>query len=101
LTFTEGALLAEQYRLREERQDRRAALAAWVLANAHRDPDVRREAFDLEDIVSWLGHGFQRRQEAEPAEAPSVETLVERAHMLQHVYSANGADAGHGQDTER
>lgn len=84
LTFYELGWLTERWRIVQARQDRRAALAAWVLASVHRDSESRSEPFEFEEVVAWLGHGFQR---IPPAPAPpSAEDLLERAKMLNQVY---------------
>jgi hypothetical protein len=89
LTFTEAAALTEQYRRREERQDRRAALVTMLLANVNRDTQFKQDAFTLEEVVAWLGHGFQKP----PPPPPAPDELLARARALNTIYSAspNGA----------
>ena len=83
--------------MQQEREDRRAALSAWAQIELNRDTDKRSQPFTLEEITSWLGHGFQRtEQEAAPAPPPqpTQAELAEKIHMLHTLYSAtptNGA----------
>ena len=94
-------MLSVRYRRMQEREDRRAALMACVYTEFKRDPDKRSQPFTIEEIVSWLGHGFQRtEQEAAPAPPPqpTQEELAEKIHMLHALYSAtptNGAGPAH------
>ena len=88
MTFAEFALLAEQYRGQQDRLDRRAALGAWVLANVNRDAKARPEPFTLEEVASWLGHGFARR--TPPPEALPPAALHERLALLHSFYGDNG-----------
>ena len=91
----------EQYRRQQEREDRRAALGAWAQIELERDPDKRSQPFTIEEIVSWLGHGFQHiDQEAAPAPPPqpTQEELAEKIQMLHTLYSTsptNGAGPAH------
>ena len=87
-TFHELGWLTERWRLVQARQDRRAALAAWVLASVHRDPESRSEPFDFAEVVGWLGHGFDRlaAHPESPPEPPTADELLERARLLNEVY---------------
>jgi hypothetical protein len=85
-------MLTQRYRLMQERQDRRAALAAMILVNVHRDSEHRAIPFDLEEVVSWLGHGFQRTPSVPASVQPSVETLAERMHHLAAIYNGQAHD---------
>lgn len=76
--------MTEAWRVQQAREDRRAALTAWVLASVHRDTEHKAEPFDFLEVVSWLGHGFQRTPPT-PA-PPTPEELLERAKMLNEVY---------------
>lgn len=62
----------------QEREDRRAALGAWVQVEMNRDTQKRMQPFALEEIVAWLGHGFQPSQQAAPA-APAEGDLMQKA----------------------
>jgi hypothetical protein len=79
-------LLAARYRRMQEREDRRAALAAWVQVEMNRDRDKRSTPFSLEDIVDWLGHGFQPTKRAESAAPPSPEDLLQKALAFMQVF---------------
>jgi hypothetical protein len=85
-------LLSMRYRLVQERADRRAALPAWLLANVNRDTDVRHEPFTLEEIVSWLGHGFQREEMPPPPVQTNMEEVRQTVLMLQQVYTNGQLD---------
>jgi hypothetical protein len=52
-------LLLTRHYMQQEREDRRAAMAAWMLVNVNRDTDKKREPFDLEEVTRWLGYGAQ------------------------------------------
>jgi hypothetical protein len=101
MTLTEVDLLSVRYRRMQAREDRRAAFAAWAQIELNRDTDKRSQPFTLEEITSWLGHGFQRTdQEAAPAPPPqpTQEELAEKIHMLHTLYSTsptNGAGPAH------
>ena len=89
MTFAEFALLVEQYRGQQERLDRRAALGAGSspISIVTAKPVLSRLA--LRKIVSWLGHGFQRRET--PPVAQSARCLHdERLQVFQVFYSENG-----------
>ena len=47
--------LSLRHRHWQEREDRRAAMAAWVLANVNRDVKQQPEPFSLEEVTQWLG----------------------------------------------
>jgi hypothetical protein len=89
MTCAEFALLAEQYRGQQEREDRRAALAAFlhVFHPGSRQGEVG-DPLSLEELVSFLGHGFQRRAQS-PA-APPPEELAQRLEVLHSFYGGNG-----------
>lgn len=71
----------------QEREDRRASYAAWVLINVHRDTERKSEPYDFEEVVGWLGHGFQRlRPQEVPPQPPTPEELLERVKLLNQVY---------------
>jgi hypothetical protein len=79
----------------QEREDRRAALAAWVQVEMNRDREKRSTPFSLEDIVAWLGHGFQPAKRAVPEAPPSTEDLLQRALDFMKVFGeskANGTE---------
>ena len=78
-------MLSQRYRLMQLRQDRRAALGAWILANINRDADKKAEPFTLEEVVAWLGHGFQAPEE--PPQPPTVEEVKDKIVMLNTLYN--------------
>src|SRR5262245_25635515 len=86
-TFHETDLLAARWRIQQAREDRRAALTAWILASVHRDSESRSEPFTFEEVVAWLGHGFQPlgRQETPPQPA-TADDLLAQAKMLNTLY---------------
>jgi hypothetical protein len=64
-------------------------MPAWLLANVHRDSERRAEAFSLEEVVGWLGHGFAPPDVSPPPPSaqPTGEELLERVHMLHQLYT--------------
>ena len=85
-----------RYRRVQEREDRRAALGAWIQVEMNRDTQKRLQPFALEDVVSWLGHGFQTAPEAKPAQ-PSADDLMQRALAFMELHgaaNANGQNEG-------
>lgn len=98
LTFHELGWLTERWRIVQARHDRRAALAAWVLASVHRDSESKSEPFEFQEVVAWLGHGFDRStaQAEVMAQPPSPEELLARAKLLNQVYGGvevNGTES--------
>jgi hypothetical protein len=86
----------------QEREDRRAALSAWVAVEMQRDEKRRPEPFRLEEIVGWLGHGFQQedRQEAGPADdEPDVQAMQAKALAFVQLFGEQKAQAN-GQPPE-
>jgi hypothetical protein len=82
-------LLAVQHRRQQEREDRRAALGAWILVNVNRDSEKKREPFSLEEVTAWLGYGHQYVQssvETVPP-LPAAQTPEEITRGLQAVYT--------------
>lgn len=84
----EAHWLTEAWRQGQAREDRRAAMAAWVLANVNRDTEHRREPFGLDEVATWLGHGFQPPPPEEVP--PTVEELAARFDMLNAAYRSAG-----------
>jgi hypothetical protein len=91
-------LLAQRYRRMQEREDRRAALAAWATIELNRDSQKRSEPFTLHEVVSWLGHGFQQEERtaaraAVPTDedAPDVEGMMARAHAFVQLFGQQKA----------
>ena len=85
------------------REDRRAALAAWAQIELNRDPQKRSNPFTLEEVVGWLGHGFQEAPPAAPAPdaAPTTDALIERAQLFMQLVGAknvNGVLQGESHD---
>ncbi|HEX6827137.1 MAG TPA: hypothetical protein VF077_12540 [Nitrospiraceae bacterium] len=93
LTFTEANALMEQYRIKEEREDRRAALSAYILANVHRDSQQRPDPWELTEIVAWLGHPFQR-----VLPPPTAAEVLDRTKVLHAVYKAGPMGTNHHGD---
>lgn len=86
-------MLSVRYRQVQAREDRRAALSAMLLANVHRDSDTRPTPFTLEEVTSWLGHGFQQQEPAPgPAVQPTQGDLLERVQMLNALYNGQRMD---------
>jgi hypothetical protein len=95
LTLYELDLLAVRHRRQQEREDRRACVAAWILVNVNRDSSKKAEPFRLEDVVAWLGHGFQRApgvpQSVEPATPEELKQKLDVVHLLHKgLYGENG-----------
>ena len=87
-------LLATRWRHQQWREDRRAAMPAWLLANINRDSETRPQPFDLDEVVAWLGHGFQPPEmPPTPPVQPTGEELLERVQML-HQFYTNGQHGG-------
>jgi hypothetical protein len=86
----------------QEREDRRAALAAWIQVEMNRDEKKRSDPFSLEEIVGWLGHGFQQtptRQAAPEDEEPDVEALKDKALQFMLLFGEQKAQQN-GQEGE-
>jgi predicted nucleic acid-binding Zn ribbon protein len=90
-------LLSGRYRQAQEREDRRVALIAWVQVEMNRDSEKRSEPYTLEEMVSWLGHGFQRPDapRAAPPPPPSAEDLLAQAQMLNALYGGQTVNGTH------
>jgi len=63
----------------------------------HRDSESRSAPFEFEEVVAWLGHGFQKRtaQREEPPAPPTPDQLLEQARMLNQIYGGttlNGSE---------
>jgi hypothetical protein len=69
-----------------------------MLAAINRDTEKQRDPIPFEDVVSWLGHGFQRVPAPVPPAPPSVEDLKDKigmVHLLHKtLYGDNGATDG-------
>jgi hypothetical protein len=95
-------LLTVRWRQQQAREDRRAAMSAWLLANINRDSEHRHEPFRLEEVVGWLGHGFQRPSEAPakaepappPAEPMTVDQLKVRLDMMKWLHDQTQQNGG-------
>jgi hypothetical protein len=77
-------------------EDRRAAMAAWVLVNVNRDSKQKPDPFSFEEVARWLGTGYDRAPEAPQPSAPATqEDLVrniEAIHLLHKgLYGENGS----------
>jgi len=93
-------LLTVAHRRQQERDDRRAALIAWLTAEMNRDRNKRGDPYTLEEVVSWLGHGFQRVAPP-PLQGPATsEELLDRAHTLNELYGSTMVN-GHRQEHDR
>lgn len=81
--------------MQQAREDRRAALSTWLLANINRDTEHRAAPFEFQEVVGWLGHHFTREAvEASPpsTEPPTAEELLERAKLLNQMYGGTTAN---------
>lgn len=78
------------------REDRRAALAAWAQIELNRDREKRSNPFTLEEVVGWLGHGFQDATPAAPAQAaaaaPTTDEMIERAQLFMQLAGAKNVN---------
>ena len=99
MTLYEVDLLSVRHRQVEARTDRRAALAAWVLANVHRDSERQPEGIGFDDVVSWLGHGFQAREVKPETQRPVAETTLTQAQVLTELYGGAQPSNGTGDGT--
>lgn len=97
LTLHELEWLSLRHRRQQQREDRRAALGAWVLANVNRDTEHRAEPFDLEEVTAWLGYSGQYPvvPAPEPEEPPDVDAMRGTVEMLNTLYG--GQDTRNGQ----
>jgi hypothetical protein len=98
LTLFEIDLLATAWRRQQEREDRRASFAPWILAAINRDTEKQREPLTLEEITSWLGHGFQRVPEPTPTVPPTVDELKDRISMIGMMHKALYGENGQGEE---
>lgn len=86
-----------RHRQQQERADRRAALAAWLLANINRDTEHRSQPFDLEEVVEWLGYASSYVRQDEPEEEPDpppAAKLLQQVELLNQLYG--GVDMRNG-----
>jgi hypothetical protein len=92
-------LLTVAWRKQQAREDRRAAMAAWILANVNRDSKTRPEPFGLEEVVAWLGHGFASPEPAAQGAAtpPSVDEFKAKFEALHQMYQASKGQNGTGE----
>lgn len=93
--------LSVRHRLQQEREDRRAALGAWILANVNRDSEHRSEPFGLEEVVSWLGYSQQYVRHEEQPEAPppsTPETVLKQVELLNQLYGGQDIRNGSRKD---
>lgn len=84
-----------RYRRMQARQDMRAILPVWLLANAHKDPEVRREPFEIDEILSWLDYQREPRRPAPPVVEPEPMTpdeLAEHTALLARLYYGSGTE---------
>ena len=97
-------MLSLRHRHRQEREDRRSALGAWVLANVNRDSKQRSEPFSLDEVTQWLGYGASypsRLREAEvllpPATVDELARKLDVVSLLHRgLYGENGQQAQEG-----
>jgi hypothetical protein len=98
MTLCELDHLSVRHRQQQEREDRRAALIAWVLVNVNRDTESRSEPFDLEEVTAWLGYSGQyvRPPEPEPQEPEQarMEKVLGQVELLNQLYG--GIDQRNG-----
>jgi hypothetical protein len=62
-------------------------MPAWLLANVNRDSERRSEPFTLEEVVTWMGHGFAPPEAPPPVTQPTEQELLERVQMLHRLYT--------------
>ena len=84
-----------RHRRQHEREDRRAALSAWIVANVNRDDKKKPDPFTLDEVVQWLGYGQPRAAHVPPPAAPATpEELKERLGIVsmlhRGLYGENG-----------
>jgi hypothetical protein len=80
-------LLTVRWRQHQAREDRRAVFGGWMLANINRDSEQRSQPFTLDEVTTWMGHGFQRSEAPPIEELPTVEELAQRVRVLNTVYN--------------
>jgi hypothetical protein len=86
MTLYEVDLLTVRHRQVEARADRRAALAAWVLANVHRDSERDPDGMSLETVVAWLGHNFQPQEQVPAPPERTPEDILTQAQVLTELF---------------
>jgi hypothetical protein len=104
LTLYELDLLSVRHRHKQEREDRRAAMAAWVLANVNRDSKQRSEPFSLEEVTQWLGYAAQYptrlRESVAPSGPATVDELARKLDVVsllhRGLYGENGQQGEEG-----
>lgn len=102
MTLYELDLLAVRHRQQQEREDRRAALAAWVLANVNRDTKQRSEPFSLDEVTAWLGYARPRPPNISvPAAAPTPEELRQRLGIVHLLHQGLYGDSGQTASEDR
>ena len=99
MTLYELDLLSVRHRRQQEREDRRAALSAWIVVNVNRDSAKKPEPFALDEVVAWLGYGGRRAADvAQSTGPPTPEELKERlgiVHMLHRGLYGENDDHAH------
>ena len=83
-----------RHRQHQERLDRRAAFAGWLLVNVHRDSEKKREPFDLAEVTAWLGYAATYVAPARPVVAESPPTPEELRRKFETVYALHQAMQG-------
>ena len=102
LTLYEFDLLSLRHRHRQEREDRRAAMGAWVLANVNRDSKQRSEPFSLDEVTAWLGYTAQYpprlREPAAPTPPATVDEVRRNLDVVHLLHRGLYGDNGQGEE---
>jgi hypothetical protein len=103
MTLFEIDCLSVRHRRVQEREDRRAALPAWVLVNVNRDSKQRPQPFTLEEVTQWLGYGSQYvKQNARPAprepKPPTIDEIKGQLGLLQMFHKGVYGDNGQAEE---
>jgi hypothetical protein len=98
LTLYEVDVLAVRHRQVQALEDRRAAMAAWILVNVNRDSKSKPEPFRFEEVVAWLGTPYARPQPV--PKRPTVDEVKQNLGIIglfhQGLYGTNGPQATQG-----
>jgi hypothetical protein len=76
----------------QAREDRRAALAAWIQVEMNRKTEKRPQPFTLEEVAEWLGHGFAEATPPAAPAAPTTDELIERAQLFMQLAGAKNVN---------
>ena len=101
MTLYELDLLSVQHRRQQEREDRRACFAGWLLVNMNRDTDKRREPFALAEVTEWLGYASSYVAPARAVVEEAPATPDEIARKFEALYTLHQLSQGHHADEGR